>query len=369
MRTILFGNIERWSSAVDIIIKYRSDIQIIGLSSLELGPFKDSDATVTLDEAKELFSSGIVDSIVNISTENEQYYELLKENGFSNIYGLPYYLYRQEDNYFIEDECFVYPYKDIKPVLQNLEFHLADHCNLNCKGCAHFANLVPYPVFADLEQFKKDCRQLSILFSNIQEFYLLGGEPLLNADIADYIVVVREFFPYANLKIVTNGLLLLAMKADVISCIRENRVVISVSAYQCLDMEKIYGFVEEYSLNVEYRMVEGNGKEWFTKYINPMGNSDAKEIFAQCPRSSCTFLEKGRMAACCNPFVIKYFNQYFGEDIPEMEAIDLYEPGLTGREVLKRLKTPMDLCRYCGKDEFFLWDIAKPPYKKEDWCI
>ena len=149
------------------------------------------------------------------------------------------------------------------PELIQLEFHLADHCNLNCKGCSHFSNLVPAPVFADKEQFIRDLKQLAACFSQIHNFYLLGGEPLLNSEIGDYITAIHKTFPYTRIIIVTNGLLLLSIKAPLIQIIKENHVHISISDYTCLDRDKIIAFVQQHSLSAELR----EGKECFSKYL------------------------------------------------------------------------------------------------------
>lgn len=246
-----------------------------------------------------------------------------------------------------------------------LEFHLADHCNLNCRGCTHFSNLVSEPVFADFTQFQKDLKQLSLYFSHIHSFFLLGGEPLLNPDAADYIRAIHTIFPDTRITLVTNGLLLFAMKPQFIAFLREHQVNISISAYECLDINKAKNFIKQHRLTAELRVE----KDSFRKFLNPKGDSNPNEIFQQCIRKNCTFLDRGRIAACCMPFMIKYFNHYFQKSIPEMESIDLYEPNLTGHEIQKRLITPMNLCRYCGKDVSFVWGISKPPYQKKDWCI
>lgn len=149
-------------------------------------------------------------------------------------------------------EAVIYPYGSFLPELMQIEFHLADHCNLNCKGCTHFSNLVKEPVLADYEQFRQDLRRLSGLFSNIYEIFLLGGEPLLNPDAGNFIW------------------------------------------------------------------------DHFTKFLHPKGDSDGTEVFKKCPRKNCTFLDKGKVAACCLPFVVHYFNDHFDESIPEQEGIDIY---------------------------------------------
>ena len=41
-----------------------------------------------------------------------------------------------------------------RPVLDYLEFHLADHCNLNCAGCLHYAPFADKR-FADVETVRR----------------------------------------------------------------------------------------------------------------------------------------------------------------------------------------------------------------------
>lgn len=37
-----------------------------------------------------------------------------------------------------------------KPSLDYVEFHLADHCNLNCRGCGHFSPIADETFLARL---------------------------------------------------------------------------------------------------------------------------------------------------------------------------------------------------------------------------
>lgn len=366
MNLILFGDILNWNTAIQLLQTYRPDVLISGLSSLDLGQFASSPVTYTLEETAALYHSHQIDGIVNIQSENPYYFNLLTELGIKDIYIIPNTLYRKlELSESMDGDPILHPYKDVLPELMQIEFHLADHCNLNCKGCSHFSNLVPTPTFPDKEQFIRDLHQLAGYFSQIHNFYLLGGEPLLNPEIGDYITAVRHAFPYTRIIIVTNGLLLLTLKDDLIQTIKKNRVHISISEYTCLDRDKIVAFVQKHTLSAELR----EGKECFSKYLNPRGDSDKKQVFPNCIRRNCTFLAKGKMAACCQPFVIHYFNDYFQENIPEEESIDLYETGLDGWEIQKRLITPMESCRYCSADVPFDWSVSKAPYKKEDWCV
>ena len=42
-----------------------------------------------------------------------------------------------------------------RPVLDYVEFHLADHCNLNCAGCMHFSPYADHRL-ADIESVRRD---------------------------------------------------------------------------------------------------------------------------------------------------------------------------------------------------------------------
>lgn len=366
MTLILFGEPSHWSQTLELLQTYRPDIQIYGFSALDLGPYANEDVTYTLREVETLFKNHIIDGVLQIHAENPYHYFLLMDLGISDIYIIPHTVrLALEHNESVSPTQLVRSYHDVLPELIQLEFHLADHCNLNCKGCSHFSNLVPTPSFADMEQFKKDLHQLTTYFSQIHKFFLLGGEPLLNPDIEAYITLIREAFPYTQIIIVTNGILLLTLKEPLLNTIKKNHVHISISDYTCLDREKIIAFVQKHSLSAELR----EGKENFSKYLNTKGTSDPNTIFYQCIRHNCTFLGKGKIAACCQPFLVHYFNEYFGEQLPEGEGIDLYDTNLTGWDIQRKLTSPMDSCRYCTFDESFDWAVSKAPYSKDDWCV
>jgi hypothetical protein len=68
-----------------------------------------------------------------------------------------------------------------RKTLLRFDVHLAEHCNLRCIGCEHFSPLAKEE-FLDIDSFKKDCIRLSELTNkDLEEMFLLGGEPLLNS--------------------------------------------------------------------------------------------------------------------------------------------------------------------------------------------
>ena len=64
---------------------------------------------------------------------------------------------RIESNTFTEEQL----YSFLTPLMQAkylpyLEFHIADHCNLNCKACEHYSGLVHEEIFTNYEKFERD---------------------------------------------------------------------------------------------------------------------------------------------------------------------------------------------------------------------
>ena len=63
----------------------------------------------------------------------------------------------------------------------SFELHIADHCNLKCKGCIHFSPLAEEK-FLDTDIFQRDCQRIAELTDNnrLGKIRLMGGEPLLH---------------------------------------------------------------------------------------------------------------------------------------------------------------------------------------------
>ena len=62
------------------------------------------------------------------------------------------------------------------PFLNYLETNVVDHCNLNCKECAHFSNIYDNN-YVNLVDYQHDIKLISQKF-NVCYFRILGGEPL-----------------------------------------------------------------------------------------------------------------------------------------------------------------------------------------------
>ncbi|MCR4591445.1 MAG: radical SAM protein [Lachnospiraceae bacterium] len=258
-----------------------------------------------------------------------------------------------------------------KPFLPYLQINLVDGCNLNCKGCAHFANLFDTTEITDISEFKKDLSYLSRRI-HLFELRMMGGEPLLNKDLPDYINAAREILPETDLRLVTNGILLLKQPKELFECIKKNNVTLDISGYKPIlpYQDKITALLKEY--DIPYVMTLNIGK--FYKTMNISGNSDEKKAYEVCAQSFCTHLRGGKLYVCPMEALFYRYIEYFNiQDFPLDTAkfgIDIYDDNLDFSSLFDRISESVPLCRYCseGGDELFDWAVSDDP-EKEDWII
>jgi organic radical activating enzyme len=231
-----------------------------------------------------------------------------------------------------------------KPSIAYLELHLADHCNLNCKGCGHFSPIAEER-FTDLGKYKRDLEKLQDLFTTIRTIRLMGGEPLLNKQIEGFIFATRSAFPKTDLHIVTNGLLLEHMPETFWKACKDCSVNIDITIYP--------PFKEKESTLVD--LVKANGLKvraqsvnFFHAFYNKNGDTNAKVTFKKCRmKYYCPMLQDGKIFICSVTAMIDYFNKQYSLEVPKTGFVDIYTPGLTGWDVKKQLSKHSSTCSYC----------------------
>lgn len=252
--------------------------------------------------------------------------------------------------------------------LEYLETHIINKCNLNCKGCSHFSNIVDEEdATVDINGFERDFARLRELFDHIFTIRLMGGEPFLNPYIGKYIEIVRKYFPKTDLRVLTNGLLVPSVADGILKDIANNDVVLDISCYLVTDMirDKIEGRLKLYGIESNFSELVVD----FHKRLNVQGNHDIREMYLSCPSKTCTFVSNGKLAICPAPFMSKFLNKRFNTGIDvEGDLLDLYKPDLEADDIIDYLKRPMKSCGYCSEPEDFKWECGNTP-RLEDWLV
>lgn len=267
----------------------------------------------------------------------------LRKRGFRNLF----YFYRRQSLIQVKDfwgEACLSCENWGRAVLPQAEIHVADYCNLNCKGCTHYS-----PIFEkelpDLNQRLNDIALLANKFSHIVHFYLLGGEPFLNPDICKYIEFSRQCMPDTFLTIVTNGLLIPSIEQEVFDCIRENNCEISISEYEPTHrrIRTITDILDKE--NVTYSIRKYDSKQVFNKPLALDGTKFEK----QCISVNCVNVWNGKIARCPSLMYIDVLNQKYGLHLPNQGIMNLKDEVDT-MELLKKLNAPVPLCSHCVKN-------------------
>lgn len=185
---------------------------------------------------------------------------------------------------------------------------------------------------------------------------VIGGEPLLNPELHKYFYKIRELFPYTEIKLITNGILIMEMDEVLKKSIIDNDVNVDISYYKTNlgKMDDIALFLKKNKI----RFSVGALVSEFQKMYN--GDSDINYVYEKCWwKSGCATMLRGKMAVCFAPFVLPFAFEKFNMNVKISGLIDLYDEKMTLEKIREALEKPFDLCRFCAdKIQFEQWRLC-----------
>jgi len=245
-----------------------------------------------------------------------------------------------------------------------VEVHVTEHCNLNCKGCNHFS-CIAGEGYLEPEQFEKDFRRLAELSKSYFAIKILGGEPLLHPRITEFFDIARKYFPSTSIQITTNGILLLEQAETFWQNCNKNNIIVSISQYPIkLNKKEIKKIAKMHGVKIVYNGTTTENRMCKLP-LDPTGSQDMKKSFQKCAISwgCCVTLREGRIYNCCIAAHIRFFNEYFNQNlvIGENDYVDIYKIN-SREEIIDFLERPFPFCRYCKTSEMKFaqrWGITK----------
>jgi hypothetical protein len=147
--------------------------------------------------------------------------------------------------------------------------------------------------------------------------------------------------------------------------------VISISQYPIvLDKKAIKALAKKHHVKVEYNGTDH--EERMCKIpLDITGSQDARSSYKNCVISwgCCVTLRDGRIYTCCIIGHVKFFNQYFKQDlkVTENDYLDIYKIN-TKKEIIDFLEKPFPFCRYCNTKGIQFgqrWSVSKKEI--EEW--
>jgi MoaA/NifB/PqqE/SkfB family radical SAM enzyme len=230
-----------------------------------------------------------------------------------------------------------------------IEIHIAEHCNLNCKGCGHFSPLAE-KIFLEPEAFERDCARLAKITGKLVTIKLIGGEPLLHPRLTDFFEIARKYFKSTVIQLTTNGVLLARQPDSFWRACNKNKVYIEISDYPInINVDVIRAKCKKHRACVGYTVCKDNAMYKIT--LDLEGRQSPETSFNTCGMGEgggCVTLRDGRIYTCFVAAHIQFFNKYFGKDlhITDEDYIDIYKTN-SNRGILDFLHKPFPFCRYC----------------------
>lgn len=283
-------------------------------------------------------------------------------------YVVPTHVQRFEDTFDSIEKCLVKIDLN-KPRMKQFDVNLVDHCNMKCKGCLRFSNLVDTPAFADFDTMVKDWKRIKELFWGVERIKLMGGEPLLSPDLCKYIDVVRSIFPDSDIMVTTNAILINEKCTELFETMKRNNCFFDISLYA--PMEKRLPEIERILSENHVWYKVNYSKDDFYKVMSKTPDYDADEMYEVCMAKNCHHLREGKISVCSRPQYSHIINERYGVSLPtDCGVWDIHEKNIDAWELDKNLSSSFESCKYCAPPVSYEWGRADSKTAEyDDWFV
>lgn len=239
------------------------------------------------------------------------------------------------------------------------QISLTERCTLKCKKCAHGCFAVNNRTAKDLTltQVRKSADSFFSKVNFVQEFVLIGGEPLLYQSLAEAIRYIGELYrgQIGIFSITTNGTIL--PDEQTLNICKKYNVLIRISNYSAtlpwLDdsYRKLLDTLRNH--DIEYTLGKAE-KEWmdygFDYEKRDASEEELTEVFDDC-QTPCREVRENRFYFCV---MARSVSENMGFNVGKDDYLDL--DLLQGDEGKKELlefnlgyseKGHLDMCNYC----------------------
>lgn len=325
------------------------DYEIMGFyanSQKFVGTYENGLYVYSLFEAMNMYKTGEISRFVLNSAQGmdpiERDYRIMKQY---NVHEEDFLIALPE---FIEHETaeWLVPVKEYH-YLPYLEYHVADHCNLNCKGCVHFSPLVKDKSFPDFSSVENDLRQMKKIVPYIGTIRILGGEPFLNPELPKYMRLTREIYPYADISVVTNALLI--NSCTFLEDFIKYNINIDISLYKPL-MNMAGDIIKK----IKEKGINATISEPIENFAYALDSKGGHARFAQQHNCTCPNLYDGGLYVCPIIAYMRYFNEFFGYDFDDKDGrINIYDNSLSFEQLkleLHKVRKTCDNCLYISDE-------------------
>ena len=237
-----------------------------------------------------------------------------------------------------------------------LDVDIVSHCNLNCAACCHFSPAAE-PSYLALDSYRRDLEKLARIEGVGQYFEaicLMGGEPLLHPELPAFIRTTHEILPQAQVRVVTNGLLLRSMPQEFWDAMVMPKTDLLITPYP-IGFDYVALAEHAASRGVDATLGGGfsasdeQGGFFLRTPLDETGSQDPNESFSACPLGGSTMqLLDGCIYPCNRGALLGIVNARFGTAFTHEENDRLELDRIGSVEEIDRFRrSARPMCRYC----------------------
>ena len=229
--------------------------------------------------------------------------------------------------------------------MQTMQHALADHCNLKCDECSTRSPFLKKS-YSELDSFKRDIERFAPIVQ-VGRFEFMGGEPLLNKQVDDFIQVVKDSGIATRIGVFTNGKLLPKMSDRFFDLIDD--IMITAYPNSGIDYKKVRHWLVKKQETHNFTLSIDIKKDFFVVYKAKDDDADrVKKVFDECVIAhdwKCTQLKDGYFYRCTFPYMKHKFD---GFDHTQ-DGVDVHSDEFpTNFYNYMRYQKPMEACKYCN---------------------
>lgn len=258
------------------------------------------------------------------------------------------------------------------------EFYITNVCNMSCPGCNRFNDTR----FKGTEMFGEYHDQYVKWGEIIKgKFTIIGGEPLLNNSVTEWMAGLREIFPDSNIGITTNGTRLEKVNGLYDTC-KDNNITMHLSLHNEDYKDKTVKRVEDFLVgpfkykydNTEYRghirITDANrvvvllSFEWWFHQgaiikkdgVETLHQSDPVKAHDNCHSKTCHHFSKGKLYKCGASALFKEYDNQFNLELSDEDrklvnnppCVSADDPIEEIQKFIQNLKSePIPQCKFC----------------------
>lgn len=232
-----------------------------------------------------------------------------------------------------------------KLTLPFLETMITQVCNLACVGCSNYSDLTHsgYVTWNQGKQWIEPWLQRV----DIPDFGIIGGEPLINPEVRDWLIGIRTMMPKSQIRFTTNAILL-HKHWDIIDLMHDlGNVSFKITVH--LNDARIQELIDRIFARYSWHPIREHGIDrWITDdgfrfhvkkpdifvktyqghYHDMMPwNSDPEMAFENCYQQTCPLMHQGKLYKCSTAGLLKNTVEKAAPHLAE-HWIKYMDPGL-----------------------------------------